>query len=200
MPSIPFYCAPSDLPALLDLFGDDIAFIIADGDRRWRAVSVAGSGHLPCDGTRTALWHVPSGPLPLMGAEIIKPNGLPDVEPTRDILDPWSGWTEARTGANPSVPYFGAGHGGVFWLDLAMTGREPGSQCGQSSLGWIGKRYPDGAPQVTVDRWARLRRQIAKATRKAPLGGFRSGKRPTVFTFPHAFETLDIADRNPPFG
>ena len=189
MPSLELYCTPDDLAQLLEILGDELAFIIPDGDKRWRAVAT----HTPPDQTRTALWHIPSGPLPLLGANYTKPNGIPDVRPKGVISDPFDGWTEQRTGADPNIPYFGAGHPGIFWLNLRLSGPEPSVGNGLTTIEWIGNHYAsigNAAPKVTSSRWARLRRQIAKVAQKVPYGGLQSAGRPTIWAFPHALQNL----------
>src|SRR5262245_40850851 len=164
MPWIPMYLVQEDIPNLIELLGEDIAFILGDGDRRWRA-TLDRSREL---GPRTALWHVPSGSLPLLRSLWHLPAGK--------VGDPWTGWTEERTGANETTPYFGAGHPGVFWLNLRIPGRGPGSVCGMSSFEWIGNHYSvagNPALPVTVRRWEKLRRQVKKCARKVPRGGTR---------------------------
>lgn len=193
MPWLPFYCAPNDLSSLLGLLGDDIAFIVPDGNRRWRAARE----FIPEEGSRTALWHIPSGPLAQLGKLYMKPGGIPDAEPNAPVEDPWAGWAELRSGAEPAVPFFGDRDAGVFRLSLQFTGKEPGSKCGVSSFGWTGNRYPDGVPRVTRNRWATLRRHMAKVAQKVPIGGFSTGYPPVMWALPHAVENLDVADVNP---
>jgi hypothetical protein len=96
MPRILMYLTADDVPTLLSLLSDDpeIAFLKSDGPRRWRAVE-----RLDClDRERVALWHVPSGPLPLVDQHRDKPIGF--------IEDPWAGWKERWTIADLSVPVF----------------------------------------------------------------------------------------------
>lgn len=193
MPWLPLYCVQDDLPALLHLLGDDFAFIVSDGAGQWRAIR----DYIPGDRSRTALWHIASGPLPLPGSIIEKPNGVPDAEPGGLIDDPWSGWTERRPGMDPRAPYFGEPCPGVFWLNLHLTPSERGSRCGLSSVEWSGNRYPDGARKVTVNRWAQLKRQISRQALKVPRGGLSSKAPPEVWAFPHAYGDLDAADVNP---
>ncbi len=209
MPWLPLYCAQTDLPTLLELLGDDIAFIIPDGRDRWRAFD----NHKPLDGSRTLLWHVPSGPIPSRWEE---KEGVyfPRLEPSGDIEDPWSGWQEDRrpslakfapgllnpeTGP-PTEPIVGLSHPGTFRLNLRIAGRDPNSVCGMSSIEWIGNQYSiigRPAPTVTEKRWKKLRRQVAKVAEKIPRGGLRSNDPPEIWAFPHAMKNIEIADKNP---
>ena len=185
------YLAQDDAPSLITLLGEDVAFIVRDGERRWRATL----DHAHPIGTRTALWHVPSGPLPLLRSS---PN-LPDAE----VLNPWAGWTEERTGADATTPYFGAGHPGVFWLNLRIQSRQTGYVCGLSSFEWIGNRYSiigSPAPVVTAKRWAKLKRQIGRIAKKVPRGGRTERTPPEIWAFASADAQLGAhgrADANP---
>ena len=144
---------------------------------------------------RLALWHVPSGPLPLLGAT--------EQEPTAWITDPWSGWQEKFPGADTRTPFFGAGHPGVIWLNLSLTGREPGSVCGMSSFEWIGDRYRSlrqGAKPETDRWWKALRRSVQRITRKVPRQSIKSSQSQEIFAFPDALKALEsggVADQNP---
>ncbi|MGR3796292.1 hypothetical protein [Vannielia sp. SX4] len=194
MPWIPLYLTPADLPALLDLLGDDIAFVVSNGPGKWRAVA----SHTPAPRSRTVLWHVPSGPLPLLGA--ITPGAIPPVAPDTLIEDPWSGWTENYPGAMPDEPYFGPAHFGIIILYLNLQPKDTGSRCGMSSFGWTGNRSGSTAIQpsrVTERRWAKLRRQVAKIGTKVPRGGLTSAEPPEIWAFPDAMQDIDVADRNP---
>ena len=65
-----------------------------------------------------------------------------------------------KTGANPKVPYFGAGHPGVYWLN-ARTESTYNSDClGLSSFEWIGNWYKAigiEAHPATKKWWERLK-------------------------------------------
>ncbi|MCC7418729.1 MAG: hypothetical protein IT428_00470 [Planctomycetaceae bacterium] len=96
MPWLPLYADEDDFRDVLSWLNSDadIAFIVADGPQRWRAVArleILTYG-------RYCLWHLPSGPLPLLGQGTIEDSQVPD---------PWAGWQEVRTGAEPSDPYSG---------------------------------------------------------------------------------------------
>src|SRR5258708_38813794 len=130
MPWIPMYLAADDIARLTTMLNADgeIAFLAADGPKRWKAVAGLSC---PADG-RIGVWHIPSGPLPLL---------LPNKNEHDQIHDPFAGWEELRTGADPTTPYFGPGHPGVVWLDVRLSAKEQGSTGGLSSFGWIGRHY-----------------------------------------------------------
>jgi hypothetical protein len=139
------YISRPDTSLLMELLlhDPDIAFLVPDGSKRWRAVKEMNAQ----GNERVGLWHVPSGPLPL----------LPPVhgDPIQQIHDPWFGWKEERTGADPNTPFFAA-HTGVFWLNLHVEGKDRGSCCGLSSFEWVGNRYKiigKGSQPSTEDWW-----------------------------------------------
>ena len=193
MPLLPMYVTEQDAPVLIELLSQDpeIAFLVADGPKRWRAVQ----SFAPKSPFRIGLWHIPSGPLPLLLAN--------QDHPPAHVLDPWAGWNEERTGADPTTPYFGPGHPGVFWLNLRLGGVDAGSCCGLSSFEWIGNHYRligNGAAESTELWWKLLRRQISRIARKVPRQGLSGTAKPEIFAFPHAHETLAAganADANP---
>ncbi|MGA2053600.1 MAG: hypothetical protein ABSH19_09840, partial [Opitutales bacterium] len=156
---------------------DEIAFIIADGPGRWRATL-----NIPrVDAPRTCLWHVPSGPLPLLRPH---PSRLTDP-----IFNPWKGWVELRTSTNQTTPYFGAGHPGVVWLNRRLQARLFGEGVGLSSFEWIGNRYSvigSPAKEVTEKFWQSLRRWVKKSSKKIPRSGSVDGPHPEIYAFPSA--------------
>jgi hypothetical protein len=89
MPWLPIYAAEEDMRWLFDTLSvePEIAFLLSAGEKRWTATK---KKEFVRDG-RVGLWHVPSGPLPLL-REKGRPEGIVD--------DPWAGWTEERTGAD----------------------------------------------------------------------------------------------------
>jgi hypothetical protein len=187
------YLAQDDVQGVLDLLNDDpeIAFVVSNGPGEW----VAKSEVVTLSLSRTGLWHVPSGPLPLLRPK-------PDTH-TDPLSDPWSGWIERLQGADPSTPYFGPGHPGIFWLNLHPEGWEEGSFCGLSSFEWIGNHYTalgSRAAPETERWWRRLRQRIAKRTRRVPRKSLSSGEVPEIFAFDAAYCRLEaggIADMNP---
>ena len=130
MPWLPLYATETDLKWLLEVLGEnpELAFLVSAGEHRWIAVKKVEYS-ADC---RICLWHIPSGPLPLLrekGQEI----GV--------VGDPWKGWTEERAGAGTSNPYFGAGHVGMIWLNARAQGKHKKGGIGLSSFEWIGNRY-----------------------------------------------------------
>jgi hypothetical protein len=191
MPWIPMYLAPADATNLLTMLDADeqIAFLLGDGPTRWRAYRCLPS---PITG-RIAMWHIPSGPLPLLGAEM---RGT-----TRQVPDPFSGWMERRTGADPTTPYFGAGHPGIIWLNLRLSPKEQGSSGGLSSFEWIGNHYAaigNPASAVTQAWWKSLRQRIQKSTRRVARQRFSTTAE--IFAYPEALKLLENGlsfDNNP---
>lgn len=177
MPSIAMYVLEEDVELLLATLADEMAFIVSDGDKRWKATSKPPTVLEP----NMALWHVPSGPLPLLRSNREESPG--------EIADPWAGWEEERTGANPRTPYFGPGHPGVFRLGLRLDGRRPEEPCGLSSIEWIGNHYAglgNAAQPETEKRWRKLRRDIAGVARKLPANFPRPPTPQPIWVFPKA--------------
>jgi hypothetical protein len=175
------YLAHDDLDRLAKhLFNEsELAFIVPSGPRRWRAVHEAMQLH---DG-RHCLWHVASGPLPLVRQDPQEP-GL--------VTDPSSGWTEERSGADPTQPYFGAGHPGIFWLNI--RGEVSDSGIGLSSFEWIGRRYAGlgSEPSEATERlWNRLKGWVRRNACQVPRGGPLQVSKPEVWAFPSAHALLE---------
>jgi hypothetical protein len=182
MPCLPMYVDNADLQQLLSWLNSDeeIAFIVSDGSKRWKAVpslQKIASG-------RFCIWHTPSGPLPLLGDST--------VEDTY-VNDPCSGWTEVQTGADPKTPYFGAGHPGIFWLNARPTAYSNPKVIGLSSFEWIGNHYRSigrPAPETTEKWWQRLRKSVKKVAHRIPRSGPCDGLRPEIWAFPSAYEAI----------
>jgi hypothetical protein len=176
------YMNQHDLAAVISWLNDeaDIAFIVADGPMRWRAVAAIDSPH----DRRYCLWHSQSGPLPLLRRL------LPDTT----VRDPWQGWKEKRPGADSTTPYFGAGHPGVYWLNARTeSDREPDA-LGLSSFEWIANRYApigDPAPPVTKKWWDRLRRWVQKRAVRIPRQGPVNGQGAEIWAMPGAFVEIE---------
>ena len=193
MPWLPMYLTSDDVPLLVDLLSKDaeIAFLISDGPKRWRAVKEASGSLAGC----FALWHIPSGPLPLLGAT--------ENNSTELVENPWAGWREKLSGADPKTPFFGAGHPGVIWWNLHPAGSDANSVCGLSSFEWIGNRYQVlgfGAKPETERWWKSLRRRVQRLARKVPRQSLSSPRPLEVFAFPAALSKLQagcLADQNP---
>ena len=184
MPWLPLYMDDRDAADLLSWLNDEphIAFIVSNGAKQWKALDAVSSFS-----PRSCLWHTNSGPLPLLteSSDLI-------------VDDPWSGWTEQRTGADPTTPYFGAGHPGVYWLNNYPN------NCGViplSSFEWIGNHYRtigDPAPPSTEKWWARLRRRIKKTAIRIPRTGPVDGTNPEIWTLPNALAAIQSGtDRSP---
>lgn len=151
MPAIQLFITQDDLPRIEDWLDQDahIAQIVSVGAGQWKAKYAV---ELSMPG-RWSLFHDMCGPLPLLAPK----SGGEDA----DIADPFSGWTEQRLGADPSVPYFGAGHTGIFRLGIRPE-REGVSHL---TMQWVGNHY-SGLGQVATDEaktwWGRLRRFMLK--------------------------------------
>lgn len=184
MPSLMMYVTTEDTQTLFQLLlkESELASIVADGPGRWKAAGDK-SGFLTV--RRSCFWHTASGPLPLLAA--------PPGEQSAWIDDPWSGWTERRSGADSSLPYFGAGWPGVFWLNLATQAKAATNICGLSSFEWIGDRYKildKGARPETHRCWNRLCSRIRKVGMKVPRGALAFAAQPEVYAFPAAMTLL----------
>jgi hypothetical protein len=179
---LPMYLLGRDRELVVERFNDDqaIAWLVCAGTGRWRAVATVAQ--IPrC--RRLGLWHVLSGPLPLLAAGPDEPDGL--------VADPWEGWVELRAGAEPDRPYFGPGHPGVYWLSLPQT---PESQpIEMSTIEWIGNRYAsigNPAPAVTERHWRALRRWATRQGTRIPRFGAIDGPGPEVMAFPNALAAM----------
>src|SRR5262245_13363260 len=130
MPSIPFYALESDLRTIVDHLGEDseIAFIVEDGPRRWKAVErvprVTPGHH--------ALWHLPSGSLPLLEPST---QSSGDDTATSRISDPFAGWEERLPSANAAKPFFGS-HPGIIWMHVSERAVGASSVIPMSAFGW----------------------------------------------------------------
>lgn len=187
MPWLPIYAVETDMRWLFNSLSaeSEIAFLVPAGNRRWIA---AKTKEFTGD-CRICLWHVPSGPLPLL-----RERGKPESV----VGDPWTGWTEERTGADPTTPYFGAGHFGVFWLNVCTAGRMKDA-IGLSSFEWIGNRYA-AAPEITERFWKKLGRIIKKQAVCVPREGAWDGAHPEIWALPEALKQCVIGrdrDANP---
>ncbi|HEY7090147.1 MAG TPA: hypothetical protein VH518_18770 [Tepidisphaeraceae bacterium] len=195
MPSIQFYADAEDFKIILDkLRGDaEIAFILRDGRTRWIARQNAQVGDL-ADGPY-CLWHIPGGPLPLVGGGWFgRKSGT--------IEHPFEGWTQ-RSGGDPRVPFFGS-IPGVVTLGVLRSAREAPTGIGQSYFGWLGDRYRDaGAPAAkeTTKWWRRLGEWVSKtAVGKITRWGPMDGPDADIWAFPSAHRQIQLGahrDVNP---
>jgi hypothetical protein len=198
MPWLPMYLHAIDVKIVLDrLDGDkELAWIIPRGPGRWIAVPkhprLAGYEY-----GRYALWHVPSGPLPLIASQ-----GQARTSEAW-IDDPWKGWNELRPGADPQVPYFGAGHSGVYWLNLRVAASpvEGLARIGMSSFEWIGNHYRiigRPAEKATELHWKRLRSWAGRNAERIPRSGPVDGPGAEIYAFPTALRAIRAgATRSP---
>jgi hypothetical protein len=170
----------------------DIAVIIPDGEPyRWKAVKDFN----PPYAERTALWHIPSGPIPLVSGEA----GQPDLF----VEDPWTGWTEREITHDPATPFFGAGRPGIFWLNVRPSSPNDNRALGLSTLEWIGRRYKGLGiePTLASQRWWRsIYRRLLRIGKKVPRGTLNASLPPEVLAFPNAYRYLEAGcagDSNP---
>ena len=193
MPSLPMYAGPTDFESIRAWLNAEveIAFLVSDGPGKWIAVSKIPS----FTQERICLWHTPSGRLPLLGPTHHDPDGV--------VRNPWDGWTERRPGADPTTPYFGAGHPGIIWLNARPRGHTSPESIGLSSFEWIGNWYRligRSAPEVTSRWWQRLRRWIKRAAKRVPRTGRLDGPDPEIWALPEAYHLLLVGtprDDNP---
>ena len=186
------YLNPDDLENVSAWLNNEmgIAQIRPDGPSRWKASSEIDV----TSGGRHCLFHIDSGPLPLMGANDAPGKQRDHVEP---IVDPFGGWVERRAGGKAGLPYFGPGHQAVFWFQCS-TSWDPDRGPRRSTFEWIGNHYAilDGpAPDGAKKWWGRLRRWCAKEGEARKAVGSSTG--PTYLTFPGAAAEIDawVADR-----
>ncbi|WP_309897008.1 hypothetical protein [Archangium sp.] len=161
-----FYAHAEDVHLLHQRLDEDpeIAFILQEGPGRWRAVE-----RLDELQGKTMLWHVPGGPLPLLGRGAGEPDTL--------IENPFAGWRERRAGLDSSVPYFGPSWPSVLLLELYTPGWR-GLETNivpLSGLSYFGGQ-PESKAQPTTYRWWRrmrdwVRRHAVLVTRSGPLEG-----------------------------
>ena len=188
MPWLPIYADSNDFEEILGWLNaaKELAFIVSDGPGRWIAVPTIEA----IQNSRICLWHVPSGPLPLL-----HPHPSNEID---SISDPWAGWEELRVGAASSYPYFGPGHPGVFWLNVRPKSLRDPSAIGMSSFEWIGNHYwaiGQRADGSTKKFWQMMRRWAQKAAIKIPREGPLDGPRSEVFAFPSAVAAFNDGTR-----
>ena len=164
MPEISFVADEDDFKIVVNYLSDrpDLAFIVGEGPGHWRAVPTLDSIEVD----RIALWHVPSGPLPLPQKAR---NNTGETIP-----DPWRGWSEIVAGADKGYPYFGSGHPGIIWLHHFPS--EPGTShgVGISWFGWIGNYWWQlgrRATPATNLLWSELRAWIRRQTKPRASAG-----------------------------
>ncbi|WP_445427388.1 hypothetical protein [Alishewanella sp. HL-SH05] len=173
---LPMYLVEEDLKSLSDFLcsEEQISLVKSVGQGRWQAFSdfeISESG-------RYCLFHSESGPLPLLAKNQSDPDGK--------ISNPFEGWQEKRSGANPTQPYFGAGHPAIFWLNARLKVE---GKVGMSSFEWIGNHYArtgSPAPEVAKKWWGRLGRWVRKQSFKVPRSGALDGSGKEIWAFSSA--------------
>lgn len=182
----PLYLQKQDIKTLNDWLNQEgeIAFLVSNGNKSWIAkkqYEILPDLDNPDFGfLQYNLWHIPSGSLPLL-----QNNGEP-----KEIIDPFEGWIESRTGANSKVPYFGAGHPGIISLDIRISNSH---EIPISNFGWIGNHYKiigNGAQDSTVKFWNKLKRSIKKLSKQIPRGNYESGKN-EIYAFQYALMEIE---------
>jgi hypothetical protein len=191
---------------------EEIAFLVSNGPGHW----IAKKEHaiLPDIGTQTigrglysnippemaaeikipgfveyALWHIPSGRLPLLTDGPVKLKFKKEDWETKDTVgDPWRGWKELRSGANPRVPYFGDTTS-VLHLKIQLPLAEVISMSG---FGWIGNYNSiigNRAVPSTEKFWSRLRRMAKKVAVHIPRAN-RNDIKKEIYAFPSAYSAI----------
>ena len=180
--SVSVYLAGRDIDLVVSHFDDDdeIAWLVADGPGRWIArpqVAELLEG--------TVLWHIPSGPLPLIGTDGDGSNQW--------VTDPFQGWDEPQPWRQRPSPVFL--HPGVYDLDITSPDSPYLEQPGQiplSGIGWIANYFAAiGRPAhpATERHWKALRRWITKVARRP---SYIEGPRPWhPYAFPEALQAIE---------
>jgi hypothetical protein len=182
MPWLPLYADENDVKRIVSILNEDqdIGFIVFDGmginKSKWKAINKMEGTIV----TRICLWHIPSGPLPLLNT---------NNKVISTINNPWEGWEENKTGYNASEPYFGAGHVGIIWFNNRASILD--NIISMSSFEWIGNHYSilgQKAPEETEKWWKALRTKIKKISIKI---GRNDTMRPEVYCLPGAKDKID---------
>jgi hypothetical protein len=174
------YASEKDHQELLDYLNksDEIAFIVSNGDRKWKAVhTIEAMPH-----GRYALWHIPAGPLPLMRR---------GEETKETIADPFAGWEEAERGGDLTMPWFGPGPIGILRLTVRASAQTSSGEplVGMSSFEWIGNHYRiigSAADPSTEKFWKALKRWVKKVAVRVPRGGPSVDTKPEIWAFADA--------------
>jgi hypothetical protein len=196
------YLVDADVKLLCAMLDEDpdIALIVPDGERRWKAQREAPKLR---DGEQ-ALWHIPSGPIEL---ESRKVKAKPKV-----VRDPFKGWASREPQIerdHGGVPWFGPGPLGIFRLTIRRTAgpksrifrpmmarpwSAPANEViGLSTFAWIGNHYSIigyKAPRATERYWNALRRRIAKVAVQIARDGPLHRKPTDVWAYPAALARI----------
>ena len=185
MPWLPLYMDSVDAVGIAESLGadPDVAFVVSNGPGRW----IACKSLAAVPNGRYCLWHQPSGPLPLLRGSL----------PDGSITDPWAGWTEVKSGADPTTPYFGAGHPGVIWWNVRTTSVERRGGIGMSSFEWIGnwyRRIGNAAHPSTEAWWKRLRALVKRMAKRIPRSGPLEGVGCEIWAMPSALARIESGE------
>jgi hypothetical protein len=180
------YLYERDFEALIQHLDSDeeLAWIVPAGSGRWIArKTLLWSADRPR--SRHVLWHIPSGPIPLAD-----PGGV-----AADwVHDPWNGWRERHTGADPDVPWLGDPPG-VYHLNLrfASNDEQGKTEIGMSSFEWIGNYWRvlgRRAEPSTQRHWRRLTYWARSHSQRIPREGPLDGPRAEIYAFPEALTAI----------
>ena len=203
MPAIPMYLLDKDVEFLNDWINqeEELAFLVSNGEKRWianrehdmltemKTEPLPGLNLMMPDYRKFALWHIPAGPLPLIEAHtgfVEMKFSSEDWDKDPKIDNPWLGWTEQRTGADPSIPYFGPGCKAAIYLVVNLPRDE---EIRNSGISWTGNHYKiigNAASQSTLDFWSKLRRMVRKVATHIPRGNTPGGTK-EIYAFPSAY-------------
>jgi hypothetical protein len=189
---LPMYMIREDIAILNHLLNQEIelAFLVGNGFGKWiaRASHDMGEELTNRNHWQYALWHVPSGPLPIIepGRDHTKGILFGEVVVPLTIPNPWEGWDQLRT----VTPSFGnATSTGVFQLDISFLQRD---SIPISHFGWIGNHYREiGYPAhpATSIFWLKLKRLIKKHTVYIPRANNPALKN-EIYAFPEAYKAI----------
>lgn len=175
-----FYAHQEDATLLHQYLNDDpeIAFLMQEGPGRWRAL-----WRVEDPFGKTMLWHVPGGPLPLLGRGPEEPDTL--------IEDPFAGWQELREGFDYSVPYF-FDCPATLELTLVTPGWRgvPLNFMPMSDMSWYGKLSLRRPPESTKRWWLRLKRWMRERAVRVSRSGPLEGPRRDIWAMPAALCAL----------
>lgn len=190
MPWLPLYICEDDLALISNWLSadEDISLITQIGPGEWKAVlqfEISEPG-------RYHLYHTGCGPLPLISKHKNEADSI--------IKNPFDGWKELRSGANPKLPYFGPGVPSVFSFNVRL---EKNSKIGLSSFEWIGNHYSIigiSAPALSKKWWSKLNRWTKKHANRIPRSGFEGQGKPEIWAFETALKEIEsgkVCARNP---
>jgi len=168
----------------------ELAFLVGNGFGKWiaRATHDMGEELANRNCWQYALWHVPSGPLPMIDPGVDSTKGIlfGEVEVPPMIPNPWEGWDQLRT----VTPSFGnATSTGVFQLAISFLQRD---SIPISHFGWIGNYCREiGYPAHTATSvfWQKLRRLIKKHAVHIPEAN-NSAYKNEIYAFPEAYKAI----------